>query len=169
MIRYLWLPVVNGEADKVKTKTSQVVITNGSNWSLLLPNYKESLISLANDLSFTVSNVEPVAINGNENTLPALTDLEWTGDDKYPSDYIKQLKAWADEAPDMYVLQFTGASPRRAVKPGTELRILCVGDSITVGFLSEDGNGYRLKLRDDSSSKNCPLSLCVPQSINQPL
>lgn len=39
-----------------------------------------------------------------------------------------------------------------AIKLGIELRILCVGDSITQGFLSEtdggDGNGFRLRLRD---------------------
>jgi hypothetical protein len=33
-----------------------------------------------------------------------------------------------------------------------KLRILCLGDSITVGYLSDhddgDGNGYRLELRD---------------------
>ncbi|CCF38733.1 carbohydrate esterase family 3 [Colletotrichum higginsianum] len=50
-----------------------------------------------------------------------------------------------------------GVAPGQAVKPGTKLRILGVGDSITVGFLSErdggDGNGYRLKLQQDLSSK----------------
>ncbi|KAK1526716.1 hypothetical protein CPAR01_13244 [Colletotrichum paranaense] len=43
----------------------------------------------------------------------------------------------------------------QVIKPGTKLRILGVGDSITVGFLSErdggDGNGYRLKLQQDLS------------------
>ncbi|OLN97153.1 putative endoglucanase X 1 [Colletotrichum chlorophyti] len=52
-------------------------------------------------------------------------------------------------------LKFAGTKPGRAVKPGTTLRILGVGDSITVGFLSDqdggDGNGYRLKLREDLS------------------
>jgi hypothetical protein len=36
-----------------------------------------------------------------------------------------------------------------AVKPGTTLRILCLGDSITVGFGSRWGNGYREQLRRD--------------------
>ncbi|KPM44206.1 hypothetical protein AK830_g2370 [Neonectria ditissima] len=49
----------------------------------------------------------------------------------------------------------TNALPGEAVKPGTELRILCAGDSITSGWLSDDdggnGNGYRLPLRDDLS------------------
>ncbi|KAM4066890.1 GDSL-like lipase/Acylhydrolase family protein [Hirsutella rhossiliensis] len=43
-----------------------------------------------------------------------------------------------------------------AIKPGTELRILCAGDSITVGTFSDtdggDGNGYRLRLRNDLSA-----------------
>ncbi|KAK2616056.1 hypothetical protein N8I77_002767 [Diaporthe amygdali] len=56
---------------------------------------------------------------------------------------------------DTEVLRYKGTKPGKAVKPVTELRILCVGDSITVGFLSDqdggDGNGYRLRLLDDLS------------------
>jgi hypothetical protein len=56
------------------------------------------------------------------------------------------------------VLQFKNTTPGQTVKSGTELRILCVGDSITVGFRSDkdggDGNGYRLQLRDDLYSKS---------------
>ncbi|EFQ34084.1 uncharacterized protein GLRG_09228 [Colletotrichum graminicola M1.001] len=52
-------------------------------------------------------------------------------------------------------LRYKRTKPGKEVKPGTELRILGVGDSITVGFLSDrnggDGNGYRLQLRDDLS------------------
>jgi hypothetical protein len=55
------------------------------------------------------------------------------------------------------VLQFTNVTAGNPVKPGTELRILCVGDSITVGYRSDqdggDGNGYRLRLFDDLYSK----------------
>lgn len=58
---------------------------------------------------------------------------------------------------DTEVLKYKGTKPGKALKPGTELRILCVGDSITVGFLSDqdggDGNGYRLRLLDDLSRK----------------
>lgn len=61
---------------------------------------------------------------------------------------------------DTEVVRYKGTRPGRAVKPGTELRILCVGDSITVGFLSEqdggDGNGYRLRLLDNLSRKTSP-------------
>lgn len=39
------------------------------------------------------------------------------------------------------------AAPTAAIP--TELRILPLGDSITYGFASPDGNGYRLKLLND--------------------
>lgn len=54
-------------------------------------------------------------------------------------------------------LRYKGTKAGKEVKPGTKLRILGVGDSITVGFLSDrnggDGNGYRRQLRDDLSGK----------------
>lgn len=68
-----------------------------------------------------------------------------------------------------FPLIFKNTPPGKAIKRGTELRILPVGDSITYGFLSDqdggDGNGYRLRLRDDLSSKNqsfvsCPCFVC---------
>ncbi|KAL6864240.1 SGNH hydrolase-type esterase domain-containing protein [Trichoderma novae-zelandiae] len=53
------------------------------------------------------------------------------------------------------ILHYKNTKPGVRVKRDTELRILPVGDSITVGFLSDrdggDGNGYRLRLRDDLS------------------
>ena len=49
------------------------------------------------------------------------------------------------------VLQTTGVRPGIAVKPGTELRILPVGDSLTVGYESSDKNGYRAGLLQDLS------------------
>ncbi|UKZ84585.1 uncharacterized protein TrAFT101_000491 [Trichoderma asperellum] len=55
-----------------------------------------------------------------------------------------------------FPLTFKNTPVGKAIKPGTELRILPVGDSITYGFLSDmdggDGNGYRLRLREDLSS-----------------
>lgn len=58
-------------------------------------------------------------------------------------------------------LRYKGTRPGKAVKPGTELRVLCVGDSITVGFLSDqdggDGNGYRLRLLDNLSREASPV------------
>ena len=41
----------------------------------------------------------------------------------------------------------------RASSREGNLRILPIGDSITVGFGSKDGNGYRLYLRNDILSK----------------
>lgn len=62
---------------------------------------------------------------------------------------------------DPEALKYKSTKPGKAVKPGTELRILCVGDSITVGFLSDqdggDGNGYRLRLLDNLSRKASPV------------
>ncbi|OAA36563.1 lipolytic protein G-D-S-L family [Beauveria brongniartii RCEF 3172] len=52
------------------------------------------------------------------------------------------------------VMKFRNTPPGRRIESGVELRILPVGDSITVGFGSEiggDGNGYRRQLRDDLS------------------
>ncbi|EFQ28945.1 GDSL-like Lipase/Acylhydrolase [Colletotrichum graminicola M1.001] len=59
-------------------------------------------------------------------------------------------------------LSFKYTKPGQEIKPGTTLRILGVGDSITVGFLSDidggDGNGYRLKLRDNLSKDRVVFS-----------
>ncbi|KAM0437559.1 hypothetical protein ACHAPT_001923 [Fusarium lateritium] len=53
------------------------------------------------------------------------------------------------------VLHYNSTEPGRSVKPGTELRILCAGDSITSGWMSEqdggDGDGYRRQLQKDLS------------------
>ncbi|UPK97767.1 hypothetical protein LCI18_008702 [Fusarium solani-melongenae] len=53
------------------------------------------------------------------------------------------------------VLNYTATEPGRPVKPGTKLRILCAGDSITSGLKSEqdggDGDGYRRQLQKDLS------------------
>lgn len=55
------------------------------------------------------------------------------------------------------VLHYKGTARGKQIKKGTELRILPMGDSITVGFLSQndggDGDGYRRQLRDNLSSK----------------
>ncbi|KEY72378.1 hypothetical protein S7711_01052 [Stachybotrys chartarum IBT 7711] len=53
------------------------------------------------------------------------------------------------------VLRYREVEAGEAVKSGTKLRLLPVGDSITVGFLSDsdggDGDGYRRRLEDDLS------------------
>ena len=52
-----------------------------------------------------------------------------------------------------HTLKFNGIVPGQSIKHGVKLRILGVGDSITVGFPSDgDGNGYRAKLKEDLSS-----------------
>ncbi|TFA99008.1 hypothetical protein CCMA1212_009253, partial [Trichoderma ghanense] len=57
--------------------------------------------------------------------------------------------------PPAIPLKLVNTAPGKPIKPGTELRILPVGDSITYGFLSDqdggDGNGYRLRLRQNLS------------------
>ena len=50
-------------------------------------------------------------------------------------------------------LETTGIAPGVAVKTGTELRILPVGDSITVGFEDPNGDGYRFELLTDLSGE----------------
>ena len=48
----------------------------------------------------------------------------------------------------------TAQESNGALKSGKELRILPLGDSITWGFGSSDGNGYRLSLLDALSSES---------------
>lgn len=50
-------------------------------------------------------------------------------------------------------LHTTGVQDGALVKEGVELRILPVGDSITVGFESSQLNGYRLELQDKLSGE----------------
>ncbi|KAH8671546.1 hypothetical protein BX600DRAFT_496225 [Xylariales sp. PMI_506] len=65
--------------------------------------------------------------------------------------------ATATSLPALTPLQYGNRTLGQPIKPGTELRILPVGDSITVGYESDnlengvagDGNGYRLELRND--------------------
>jgi hypothetical protein len=80
------------------------------------------------------------------------------------SQLVMKDNAQATLAPPSPLI-FKNTPPGKAIKPGTELRILPFGDSITYGFLSDqdggDGNGYRLRLRENLSSKShwCILSL----------
>lgn len=50
-------------------------------------------------------------------------------------------------------LEYSSTPAGQVIKDGVKLRILPVGDSITVGFLSSDGNGYRLKLDENLSGE----------------
>ncbi|KAK2865064.1 hypothetical protein FQN49_003942 [Arthroderma sp. PD_2] len=71
-------------------ETNQLVATNGSEWGLLSNNYEQSLKDDNGDITLTPSTSE-------ENTSATLTGLEWTPDDKYPEDYIKQVEKWASK------------------------------------------------------------------------
>ncbi|KAI1124880.1 hypothetical protein F5Y10DRAFT_284663 [Nemania abortiva] len=101
---YPWLPIANGEAiGDVHPRIGQLVLNNGSDWGLLGTNYEDTLTDGGDDLTFTFSEDSTVDASGlsDEDTLAPLTDLEWTNDDQYPSDYIQQMKEWASKAPDM--------------------------------------------------------------------
>lgn len=69
-------------------------------------------------------------------------------------------------------LNYTGAAAGQVIKDGVELRILPVGDSVTVGYLSTDGNGYRLKLQENLSGEFICSSLThmrAVSNISQPM
>lgn len=51
------------------------------------------------------------------------------------------------------LLEYKGTPAGQVIKQNVALRILPVGDSITVGFPSSDGNGYRLRLEEDLSGE----------------
>ena len=48
-------------------------------------------------------------------------------------------------------------SPRATIDTGTQLRIQPLGDSITLGYRSSDGNGYRLQLYEDLSGSDIQM------------
>lgn len=51
--------------------------------------------------------------------------------------------------------------PGVAIKPDTELRILCIGDSITVGIGGSQRNSYREELKEHLSGKSAGCSLLL--------
>ncbi|RBQ85625.1 hypothetical protein VDGD_20814 [Verticillium dahliae] len=55
-------------------------------------------------------------------------------------------------------LSVTDASPAQTISSGTTLRILCVGDSVTVGHGSKDLNGYRSDLSERLSRSQSELT-----------
>jgi hypothetical protein len=90
--------------------------------------------------------------------LGDVTDIRTVNFDDLFSETLSTYGAMPDDEDDLPdLLQLTGTPGELQVAGGTDLRILTVGDSITVGYLSNqdggDGNGYRLKLRDDLSRK----------------
>lgn len=68
---------------------------------------------------------------------------------------LDQKSTSAADGSDKYLLRFKDTPPGESVASGKRLRILPLGDSITVGYGSEsnggDGDGYRRRLRDDLS------------------
>jgi hypothetical protein len=59
------------------------------------------------DFTFTYSENINVDSGGDENhevltddNQKIVSDLKWTSDDQYPSDYIRQLRKWAEQSPD---------------------------------------------------------------------
>lgn len=89
--------------------------------------------------------------------------LQWAAGlvDQYPlvvPDRISKL--------DLNPLPITNRKGSDVVMPGTELRVLFAGDSITLGTLSDsdggDGNGFRLRFRDGLRSKYLPPLIMAP-------
>lgn len=78
------------------------------------------------------------------------------------------------QAPPSAPLQYQARPTGLPVKPGTTLRILPVGDSITFGFRSDklengvagDGNGYRLKLRNDLAKDKVVFAGTVESGVS---
>ncbi|KAJ3484388.1 hypothetical protein NLG97_g7062 [Lecanicillium saksenae] len=83
----------------------------------------------------------------------------WIGQDAPPSTQkIEQmiLTEQFDTREDVpMLLKFQKSQPHEAVSSGVKLRILPLGDSITVGYLSDadggDGDGYRRQLKENLS------------------
>ncbi|EEQ34685.1 uncharacterized protein MCYG_07504 [Microsporum canis CBS 113480] len=77
-----WIPVVSGEANCVENRYALSVLTNGTEWGVLEEDY-EKISHGGGDFDTT-----------EEDGVPPVEGLEWTPDEQYPSDYIKQLKEW---------------------------------------------------------------------------
>ena len=77
------------------------------------------------------------------------------GWDKYP-EIDDSAQSCPENPGGSLVLHYKNTEAGKQIKKDTELRILPVGDSITVGFLSDqkggDGDGYRRQLKNDLSS-----------------
>ncbi|KAI0197508.1 hypothetical protein F4808DRAFT_473847 [Astrocystis sublimbata] len=79
------LPMIGGEAiGEVHPKMGSVVITNGSDWGVLVPDYEDMLKNVDDNLTFTSGDDITGDTDGSidEGVLPLLADLEWIGDDQ---------------------------------------------------------------------------------------
>lgn len=69
-------------------------------------------------------------------------------------EFLEPIESCPIPSPGSHVLRYKETEAGKEVDGGTKLRILPVGDSITVGFPSDgDGDGYRRQLRDNLSSE----------------
>lgn len=122
-----------------KTKTPSI-LTNGTDWGLNGDTYESSLKDSGDDLTFTViqdttftvaqDTSSHISTNlDDQNTVPALLNLEWTADNEYPADYIKQLNQWADIADTTMVLtsSTSSPSPMPTAPTGPQISQHCIG------------------------------------------
>jgi hypothetical protein len=141
---YPHLPEHGAIPDKTRRPTlvGEILFVNDDDTVTELdPAYLDSIDAMAPELIRPLDTDDTISI----------TEGVFSTDD-YPAEYLVQRLEWArQQLPGL--LPFAGASQGRPVAGGKDLRILTVGDSVTVGYLSNkdggDGNGYRLKLRDD--------------------
>lgn len=99
-LRYPYLPIVRQEViGEPKPKRTSVVVTDGSGWGLLSPNYENMLKSGSEDFSYTVSPSSTAGslTHGDDTDMIVGKNLQWISVDEYPSEYIKEEKEWADE------------------------------------------------------------------------
>jgi hypothetical protein len=102
----------------------------------------------------------PCSISDSGLTLP-LSSLTSSWDTQRTTDFqLPSIHEWKSEAP---IAEEIGLrrSQLLSSSPGSTLRILGVGDSITVGFPNlGDGNGYRVQLKNDLLGNNVSSSYC---------
>lgn len=97
--RYPWLPIAEGQAiGEVHPRIGLLVLNNDTEWGLNGDTYESVLKDGDDDITFTFSDSDITINSDEENTLSPLVDLEWTPDDEYPEEYIKQVNEWADKA-----------------------------------------------------------------------
>ena len=149
--RYPHLPLSGGPPDRINREyTLANLLTIHADGTATVIN--ETALSMYSNSVGTRRGCQS-SLAGPEDNLRITISSNFTPASSYPSDYLAQYNSWAGAG----VLQLAGAAVGQEIASGTALRILSVGDSITVGFLSDrdggDGNGYRLQLRNDLSRK----------------
>ena len=113
-------------------------------------------------LSDTVLVIMALSFNSISSILLLLLGLITTSHSTLTKSFVTELqdrlvvKGTAPASPSVVPENLVELTKREDVAPGIELRILPLGDSITFGFQSTDGNGYRLRLQEllSGSSSN---------------